>query len=106
VKYIAFLLLLLLPFGILVLFRQGFTGTGLVMSAIALIIYILATGFYGLKILMNLFKQDYDHAMEAVFGLLASLGLVLLTVLIMVGNNPADRADHLETPVESKDTLR
>jgi hypothetical protein len=78
----------------------------LVLSAIALIIYVIGTFFYGLQLLMHLFKKDYNHALKAVGGVLASLGLVVLTVMVMIENIPADRAEHQHVPGASRDTLR
>ena len=105
-RYFFIIFLAILPLGIHLLFQQGSSRTGLALSAIALIIYVLGTFFYGLQLLMHLFKKDYDNALKAIGGVLASLGLVILTVMVMIGNIPADRAEHLYVPGVSRDTLR
>ena len=85
-------LLLLIPLVANQLAVNGYTRTSLILYGLSLIVFIAAAGIFGLRVLLSLFKQDHEAAVKAVIGMIIALGMVLLTAVLMVASNPADRA--------------
>ncbi len=100
-KYFTALAVLLLPFIATQLSVNGYHLTGLALNGLALILFVAAAGVFGLRVLLSLFKQDNPTALKSILLMLAALGMVLLTTLLMMSSNqvtkpvtPRDR--HVE----------